>query len=135
VLSAVGFALVGLKYWPVMALLAAVFSLVPIFGSIASSVPAVAIALTQGIGTATFTLLWIILIHQLEANVLNPKIMGDSAKIHPVLVIFSLIVGEHFFHMVGALLAVPTMSIVQSLFLHVRATIDGAEAEAGELKG
>jgi hypothetical protein len=36
---------------------------------------------------------------------------------------------------VGALLAVPTMSIVQSLFLHVRATIDGAEAEAGELKG
>jgi predicted PurR-regulated permease PerM len=135
VLSALGFALVGLKYWPVMALLAAVFSLVPIFGSIASSVPAVAIALTQGLGTATFTLLWIIAIHQLEANVLNPKIMGESAKIHPVLVIFSLIVGEHFFHVVGALLAVPTMSIVQSLFLHVRATIDRADVETGEMKG
>jgi predicted PurR-regulated permease PerM len=135
VLSALGFALVGLKYWPVMALLAAVFSLVPIFGSIASSVPAVAVALTQGLGTATFTLLWIVLIHQLEANFLNPKIMGDAAKIHPVLVIFSLIVGEHFFHVVGALLAVPTMSIAQSLFLHVRATIDGAEAEMRELKG
>src|SRR6202142_1433914 len=96
VLSAIGFAIVGLKYWPVMALVGAIFSLIPIFGSIASAVPAVAIGLTQGLGTATFVLLWIIGIHQLEGNLLNPKIMGDSAKIHPVLVIFSLLVGEHF---------------------------------------
>ena len=85
VLSAIGFAIVGLKYWPVMALVSAVFSLIPIFGSIASAVPAVAIGLTQGLGTATFVLAWIVGIHQLEANVLNPKIMGDAAKIHPVL--------------------------------------------------
>jgi predicted PurR-regulated permease PerM len=120
VLSAIGFALIGLKYWPVMALVAAVFSLVPIFGSIASAVPAVAIGLTQGLGTATMVLGWIVGIHQLEANVLNPKIMGDAAKSHPVLVIFSLLVGEHFFHAIGALLAVPTMSLAQSVFLHLR---------------
>jgi predicted PurR-regulated permease PerM len=119
VLSAVGFAIVGLKYWPVMALVAALFSLVPIFGSIASAVPAIAIALTQGVGTAAFVFAWILGIHQLEANVLNPKIMGDAAKIHPVLVIFSLLAGEHFFRVPGALLAVPTMSIAQSLFLHI----------------
>ena len=120
-LSAVGFAIVGLKYWPVMAIVAAIFSLVPIFGSIASAVPAIGIALTQGVGTAAFVLVWILGIHQLEANVLNPKIMGDAAKIHPVLVIFSLLVGEHFFHVPGALLAVPTMSIAQSVFLHLNA--------------
>ena len=131
VLSAVGFGVVGLKYWPVMALLAAVFSLIPIFGSIASAVPAVCIGLTQSLGTATFVLLWIVGIHQLEANVLNPKIMGDAAKIHPVLVIFSLLVGEHFFHVVGALLAVPTMSIAQSLFLHFRRAIEAREPDPG----
>ncbi len=120
VLSAVGFAIIGLKYWPIMALVAAVFSLIPIFGSIASAVPAVAIGLTQGLGTAIFVLGWIVGIHQIEANVLNPKIMGDAAKIHPVLVIFSLLVGEHFFHAIGALLAVPTMSLAQSVFLHLR---------------
>jgi predicted PurR-regulated permease PerM len=119
VLSAVGFAIVGLKYWPVMALVSALFSLVPIFGSIASAVPAIAVGLTQGIGTAAFVLAWILGIHQLEANVLNPKIMGDAAKIHPVLVIFSLLAGEHFFRVPGALLAVPTMSIAQSVFLHL----------------
>jgi predicted PurR-regulated permease PerM len=120
-LSAVGFGLAGLKYWPTLALVATVFSLVPIFGSILSSVPAVAIGLTQSFGTGLFVLVWILGIHQIEANLLNPKIMGDAAKIHPVLVVFSLLAGEHFFGIQGALLAVPAMSIAQSLFLHWRA--------------
>jgi len=129
VLSAIGFALVGLKYWPVLAIVATVFSLIPIFGSIISAVPAVALGLTQGFGTALFVLLWIIGIHQLEANFLNPKIMGDAAKIHPVLVIFSLLVGEHFFHTVGALLAVPCMSIAQSFFIHFRMVVQRHDPE------
>jgi predicted PurR-regulated permease PerM len=129
VLSAIGFAIVGLKYWPVLALVATVLSLIPIFGSIISSVPAVALGLTQSFGTAVFVLAWIIAIHQLEANVLNPKIMGDAAKIHPLLVVFSLLVGEHFFGVVGALLAVPVMSIVQSLFIHVRRELQARDPE------
>lgn len=129
VLSAIGFAIVGLKYWPVLALIATVLSLIPIFGSIISSVPAVALGLTQSFGTAVFVLAWIIAIHQLEANVLNPKIMGDTAKIHPLLVVFSLLVGEHFFGVVGALLAVPMMSIVQSVFIHVRKEIQARDPE------
>ena len=132
VLSAIGFAAVGLKYWPIIALIATVFSLVPIFGSIASSVPAVALGLTQGPGTALFVLLWIIGIHQIEANFLNPKIMGDAAKIHPVLVIFSLLVGEHFFHTAGALLAVPCMSITLSIFQHFRAIAHASDPAFSE---
>ena len=128
-LCAIGFALIGLKYWPVLAILATVFSLIPIFGSIASAVPAVLLGLTQSVGTAVVVLLFIIGVHQIEANVLNPKIMGDSAKIHPVLVIFSLLVGEHFFQATGALLAVPTMSIAQSLFLHFRDVLDRTDPD------
>jgi len=129
VLSAIGFAIVGLRYWPVLALIATVLSLIPIFGSIISSIPAVAIGLTQSFGTAAFVLVWIIGIHQLEANLFNPKIMGDQAKIHPVLVVFSLLVGEHFFHTTGALLAVPCMSIAQSLFIHVRQKVQAQDPE------
>jgi predicted PurR-regulated permease PerM len=129
VLSAIGFAIVGLKYWPVLALIATVLSLIPIFGSIISAIPAVALGLTQSVSTAVFVLVWILGVHQLEANVLNPKIMGDAAKIHPVLVVFSLLVGEHFFHTVGALLAVPSMSIAQSIFTHVRARVQAMDPE------
>jgi len=120
ILSAIGFWLFKLKYWPIMAVLAAVMSLIPIFGSILSSIPAVAIGLTQGVGTAVGVLVWIVGIHQVEANFLNPKIIGDSAKIHPVLVVFSLLVGEHFFQLPGALFAVPCMSVAQTIFLHFR---------------
>jgi len=120
VLSAIGFWLFGLKYWPVLALVATVLSIIPIFGAILSTVPAILVGLTQSFGIALWVLVWILGIHQLEANLLNPKIIGDSAKIHPALIVFSLLVGEHFFGIWGALLAVPILSIVQSIFNHFR---------------
>jgi predicted PurR-regulated permease PerM len=123
ILSAIGFWLFGLKYWPVLSLVAAVASLIPIFGAILATVPAVLIGLTQDFWTALWVLLWVLGIHQLEANFLNPKIIGTAAKIHPCLVVFVLITGEHFFGLWGALLAVPAWSILQSLFLHWRSLV------------
>lgn len=129
-LSAIGFYIAGLAYWPVLALIATVLSIIPIFGAFLSSVPAVAVGLQQGIGVSVFVLVWIIGIHQIEANLLNPKIMGDSAKVHPVLIIFALLAGEHFFGVLGALFAVPVLSIAQSLFLHFRMLALGIPASS-----
>jgi predicted PurR-regulated permease PerM len=120
VLSGIGFYFLELQYWPILTLIATVLSVIPIFGAILSSIPAVIIGLQDGFGTAVFVLAWIIVIHQIEANILNPKIMGDAAKVNPVMVIFVLIAGEHLFGLVGVLLAVPILSIAQSLFLHFR---------------
>jgi predicted PurR-regulated permease PerM len=120
----VGLLIFQVKYPLLLAGIAAVMSLVPIFGSILSSVPIVAIAL---VSSGRFDLLqgikvtgWIIAIHLVEANYLNPKIMGDAAKIHPVLVVFALIAGEHSYGLVGALFAVPVASIIQTLFTYFR---------------
>jgi predicted PurR-regulated permease PerM len=120
VLSAIGFALFKLKYWPILAIVAGIMSIVPIFGSITSAIPAVMIGLTQGVWTALSVLIWIIMIHQIEANLLNPKIIGTAAKIHPVLVVLALITGEHFFGIWGALLGVPVLSLTQGVFNHFR---------------
>lgn len=120
VLSGIGFGLLGLKYWTFLTLVATVMSIVPIFGSILSTVPAVLVALPQGLGLALLVLAWVVAIHQLEANFLNPKIMGDAARVHPVLVVFALLAGEHLAGIVGALLAVPTLSVTQTLFFHLR---------------
>lgn len=120
VLSAFGYWRFDLKYWPILAILSGVMSIIPIFGSILSSVPVVLIGLTQDFWTAFWVLLWIVGIHQVEANLLNPKIIGVAAKIHPVLVVLALIIGEHFFGLWGALLGVPTLSVLQSIFNHFR---------------
>lgn len=120
VLSGIGFYMLGLKYWAFLTIVATVMSIIPIFGAILSSIPAVLVALSQDVGLALLVLAWIVGIHQLEANVLNPKIMGDSARVHPVLVVFALLAGEHIAGLVGALLAVPVLSITQTLFLYMR---------------
>ena len=119
-LSAIGFYVLGLKYWTFLTLVATVGSIIPIFGSILSTIPAVAVGLTQDFGTALLVLAWIVLIHQLEAHLLNPKIMGDAARVHPVLVVFALLAGESAAGIVGALLAVPVLSITQTLFFYLR---------------
>lgn len=122
-LTFVGLWLLGVKLPLILATMAAVFSLIPIFGSILSTLPIVTMALTDSFAKGLFALLWIVGIHLIEANLLNPKIMGDSAKIHPVLVVFSLIVGEQTAGLMGALFAVPVASVIVTLFkfLHRRA--------------
>ncbi len=123
-LTFIGLLIFGVKYGFILAVVAGSLSLVPIFGSIMSSVPIVLVALVSGDeGVDLFRgiamTLWIIGIHFVEANVLNPKIIGSSAKIHPVLVIFALFFGEANYGLVGALLAVPILSAVQVVFLYL----------------
>lgn len=132
-LTFVGLWLLGVKLPLILATVAAVFSLIPIFGSILSTLPIVAMALTDSFAKGFFALLWIIGIHLLEANLLNPKIMGDAAKIHPVLVVFALIVGEQTAGLMGALFAVPVTSVLLTLFkfFHRRAlALEARSADA-----
>jgi predicted PurR-regulated permease PerM len=118
----IGLLVFGVNYALILAIVAGLMSLIPIFGSILSSVPIVLVALASGDdGIDVFRglgmLLWIIGIHFVEANVLNPKIIGTAAKIHPVLVIFALFFGEASFGLVGALLAVPILAAIQVVFM------------------
>jgi predicted PurR-regulated permease PerM len=99
-----------------LSFVATVLYVVPIFGTILSSIPIVLLALTVSFGKGVAALLWIVVIHALETYVLNPKIMGDAARIHPVLIVLAIVVGERSAGIVGALLAVPVMSIFVAIF-------------------
>ncbi|HLL52932.1 MAG TPA: AI-2E family transporter, partial [Myxococcaceae bacterium] len=116
VLTFVGLVIFGVKFAFLLATVATVFSLIPIFGTILSSIPIVLIGLSQSWKTGLAMLLWIVGIHALEAYFLNPKIMGSAARIHPVVVVFALIAGEHTFGLVGALFAVPMAALVVACF-------------------
>ena len=123
ILTYIGLLIFDVKYGLILATVAGTMSLIPIFGSILSSIPIVTVALVSGdsgidIFRGIAMTLWIIGIHFIEANLLNPKIIGTAAKIHPVLVIFALFLGEHSYGLVGALLAVPILSAVQVVFMY-----------------
>ncbi|MEO9156234.1 MAG: AI-2E family transporter [Kofleriaceae bacterium] len=122
-LTYIGLLIFGIKYQLVLAMVAGMMSLIPIFGSILSSIPIVIVALASGdqgvdIFGGVVMVLWIVGIHLIEANILNPKIIGTAAKIHPVLVIFALFLGEASYGLVGALLAVPLLSAIQVIFMY-----------------
>ncbi len=121
----IGLLIFSVNYSLILAVVAATLSLIPIFGSILSTIPVVLVALVSGeegldFARPVFMVAWIVGIHFIEANLLNPKIIGTAAKMHPVLVIFALVLGEHSYGLTGALLAVPTASIIQVFFLFFR---------------
>jgi predicted PurR-regulated permease PerM len=116
ILTGIGLLIFGVKFAFLLATIATFLSLIPIFGSILSSVPIVIIALADGFQKALAILVWIIGIHALEAYLLNPKIMGSAARIHPVIVAFSLIAGERLYGLLGALFAVPVAAVFVACF-------------------
>ncbi len=124
-LTFLGLMLFGVKFAFLLATIATVLSLIPIFGTIISSVPIVLIGLSQSWKTGLSALLWIVGIHALEAYFLNPKIMGSAAKIHPLVVAFALIAGERSFGLVGALFAVPIAAILVACFDFARQKANG----------
>lgn len=119
ILTLIGLFLLDIKFAFILATMAAILSFVPIFGSIISTIPIAVVALTISPLKALLALAWIVGIHALEANFLNPKILGQSAKIHPVLIVLSLIAGEHYYGIAGAVLAVPITSIILTIFQSV----------------
>ena len=108
--------------------------MIPIFGVILSTVPMVILALTQhSVGGALLVIAWISVIHAIEAYLLNPNILGHSASMNPIIVVFALLAGKQFGGLTGALLAVPIASVIVSLFGYYRRLV--AENYATETGG
>ncbi len=130
ILTFIGLLMIGVPFAFTLGLVAMVFSLIPIFGTILSSIPIVIMGLTISLSTGLLALAWILLIHFIEGNFLNPNIMGTSAQIHPAIIVFVLVTGEHMAGIAGALLAVPVYSILQTFFFFLKSMVDELEKDA-----
>jgi predicted PurR-regulated permease PerM len=131
VLTTIGLLILNIKYAVTIGLIAGVFSLIPIFGTILSTIPAALMGLSQSLLVMVEVIAMIMVIHLIEANFLNPKIVGHQAELHPVLVILALLVGEHFGGALGLLLAVPVAAVVRALLRFVwRILLAGPEPVA-----
>jgi predicted PurR-regulated permease PerM len=116
VASAVGFALMGVPYFFVLAVIAAIGEMIPMVGPVLSAIPAVAAGFTVSPSLGLGVGLYCLALQQLENHVLVPKVMGQSVGLSAVTVIVSLAIGSELLGVVGALLAVPTAAIIQVLF-------------------
>lgn len=111
----VGLTLLGIPYALPLAVLAGIFEIVPYFGPIISSFPAVVIALNISplMGIATIGLF--VIIHQVENYLFVPKVMEKSVGISPIIILLALTIGFKLAGVVGVLLSVPVVVAVQIL--------------------
>src|SRR5438034_3431037 len=110
--AAVGLGLMGEPYVYVVALVAAIGETIPIVGPIIGGVTAVLVALTVSPKLALMVGLYFLVLHQLEANVLVPKIMERRVGVSPVTVMAALLIGGALWGLIGAILAIPTAAIL-----------------------
>lgn len=119
VTAGIGLWLIGVPYFYVLALIAAVGEMIPIIGPILAAIPAVAVALSVSGQQALFVAIFFFAQQQLENHVLVPKLMERQVGISPAIVIIALLIGGSLLGVMGAILAVPTAAIVQVIYLEL----------------
>ena len=114
VLVSIAMAIIGVKYAVLLGFVIGLFNLIPYFGAIVAVAIAILITLfTGGIGKAILMAAVVIVLQQIDANIINPKIVGNSLQISQLLVLFAVTVGGAYFGILGMFLAVPIFTVIK----------------------
>lgn len=104
--------ILGIKYALSLALIAAIFELIPIIGPILAAVPAVFLGFLKGPELGLIVAVVYFLIQQLESHLLVPVVMRQAVGLNPLLVIIALLAGAKLGGIMGMFLAVPVASVL-----------------------
>ena len=114
IITSIAMSFMGVKYAVLLGFMIGLFNLIPYFGAIIAVIIATIITmLTGGIGQAIAMVIIVTILQQIDANIINPKIIGTSLKISPLLVIFAVTLGGAYFGVWGMFLAVPLFAVLK----------------------
>jgi predicted PurR-regulated permease PerM len=136
VLTWIGFLIIGIESPLVLALIAGVLEFVPYAGAIASAVPAVLVALVQGPEMALWTVVMYVVVHHVEAYVLQPMVQQWAVEVPAVIMLFALLAFGLLFGLIGVFFAAPlaVVSYVLVKRLYVVEVLDTPTPIPGEEK-
>jgi len=123
--------IMGIKYGALLALMFGLFNMVPMIGSIVATIIAVLITIfTGGVTQALWLLVIIIIYQQIDANIINPRLIGTVLKISPILILMAVTIGGAFFGILGMLLAVPVVAVIKMMIEdYVEYRLEGKKTE------
>ena len=114
ILTTIAMTIMGVRYAPLLGFMIGLFNMIPYVGAIIAVVVAALITLiTGGLSQAIWMIIIVTILQQIDANIINPKIIGNSLKISPLLVIFAITVGGAYFGILGMFLAVPVIAVLK----------------------
>ena len=113
-LATIILAILGVPYALTLGLLLGICNMIPIFGSIfATVVTTILTIFTGGFPLAILTFIVLIILQQIDANFIGPKITGDALGLKPLLIIFAIVVGGAYFGIIGMFIAVPVAAMLK----------------------
>lgn len=112
VLVYLGLTILGIKYALILALLAAIFEIIPLFGPILAATPAVILGFLDGLVPGLMVLGFYVIIQQFENHLIYPLVVRKVVGVPPLIVIIALIVGAKLAGFLGILLAAPLAAIL-----------------------
>ncbi len=116
ILVSIAMWLLGVKYWVLLGFMIGLFNIIPYFGAIIGVIiAAIATIFTGGFTQTIWMLIVVVILQQIDANIINPKIIGNALKLSPILVIFSVTVFGAYFGVIGMFLAVPLIALIKIL--------------------
>lgn len=114
ILTSIAMSILGVKYSILLGVMIGLFNLIPYVGAIiAVVISAIITIFTGGIVQAIWMLIIVTILQQIDANIINPKIVGNSLKINPLLVILAVTIGGAYFGIIGMFLAVPVIAVIK----------------------
>ncbi|PTX58439.1 putative PurR-regulated permease PerM [Melghirimyces profundicolus] len=119
ILAYIGYLIIGLPYPLILALLVGVFNVIPYLGPFFGAVPALLVALSISKEMVIAVILVNLVVQVLEGNVLSPQIVGRTLHMHPLFIIFALLVGGELGGILGLILAVPLFAVGKVIVEHV----------------
>ncbi len=127
ILIGIGLSLLGFETAFLLGLMAGVLNLIPYFGPVLGAIPAVLLALLQSPWNALYVVILFLIVNQLEVLVLVPRILGNSLQIHPITVVYLILVGNRIGGLVGMVFAVPLGAIILILLKSIYEMAFGLE--------
>lgn len=113
IITSIAMSIMGVKYAVLLGFFIGLLNLIPYFGAIIAVVISAIITLLTGGFTKALTMVIVVtILQQIDANIINPKIISSSLKISPLLVIFSVSIGGAYFGVLGMFLAVPVFTVI-----------------------
>ena len=114
ILVTIAMAIIGVRYAVLLGFMIGLFNIIPYFGAIIAVAISVLITIiTGGLSQALIMAIVVIILQQVDANIINPKIIGNSLEISPLLVIFAVTVGGAYFGVLGMFLSVPIIAVLK----------------------
>ncbi|MGC5328826.1 AI-2E family transporter [Brevibacillus sp. SYSU BS000544] len=118
-LAYIGYWLIDMPYPFVLASFVSITNVIPYIGPLIGATPALIVALTISTKTVLLILLVNLVVQMVEGNILSPNIVGKSLHMHPLAIIFALLVGETVGGILGMIVAVPLFAIGKVILVRI----------------